>query len=105
MPKPVHEIRIGLIKATVRRTKTQSGLRHTVSIVRLYRNGDVWKESTRFGRDDIPAVRLALDKAYVWIYEHGNQMQGAQQQASSTKSEGVRPKPAGPSSVAQTNLP
>ena len=74
MPKPVHEIRLGLIKATVRRFRTRSGLRHTVSVVRLYRNGDLWKHSTRFGRDDIPAVRLALDKAYTWIFEHGNQV-------------------------------
>ena len=75
MPKPVHEIRLGLIKVTVRRSRTRSGLRHTVSVVRLYRNGDLWKHSTHFGRDDIPAVRLALDKAYTWIYQHGNQVQ------------------------------
>ncbi len=74
MPKPVHEIRRGLIKATVRRARTRSGLRHTVSVVRLYRNGDLWKHSTRFGRDDIPAVRLALDKAYMRICEHGRQV-------------------------------
>ena len=73
MAKPVFQLRIGLIKVTVRRSRTRSGLRHTVSVVRLYRNGDVWKQSTRYGRDDIPAVRLALDKAHTWIYQHGNQ--------------------------------
>ena len=35
-------------------------------MVRLYRNGDVWKESTRFGRDDLPLVKLVLDKAHTW---------------------------------------
>ena len=68
MAKPVYEIRIGLIKAIVRRAKTRNGPRHTVSVVRLYRNGDIWKQSSRFGRDDIPAVRLALDKAHTWIH-------------------------------------
>ncbi len=65
--RSVHEIRIGLIKACVWRKRTRSGLRHTVSVLRLYRNGDLWKESTRFGRDDLPVVRLALDHAHTWI--------------------------------------
>lgn len=62
-----HEFRYGLIKATVAARNTKSGTRYTVSIVRLYRNGDHWKESTRFGPDDIPLMRLVLDKAYGWI--------------------------------------
>lgn len=68
MATPVHEIRIGMMKARIWRKRTQAGLRHTVSVVRLFRNGDVWKESTRFGRDDIPLLRLVLDKAHAWIY-------------------------------------
>ena len=67
MAKPVHELRIGLIKARIWRKRTNSGSRHTISLVRLFRNGDVWKESTRFGRDNIPALRLALDLAHTWI--------------------------------------
>ena len=66
MSQPIQEIRIGLIKARVWRKRTRSGVRHTVSVVRLYRNGDVWKESTRFGRDDLPLVKLVLDKAHTW---------------------------------------
>ena len=69
--RSVHEIRIGLIKARVWRKRTRSGTRHTVSVVRLYRNGDLWKESTRFGRDDLPAVRLTLDQAHTWILQQG----------------------------------
>lgn len=67
--RPIHEIRKGLIKVRIWRKRTRSGLRHTVSIVRLFKNGDVWKESTRFSRDDIPLVRLVLDDAFTWIYE------------------------------------
>jgi hypothetical protein len=66
--KPAFELRRGLIKVRVWRKRTSSGLRHTVMVMRLYRNGDVWKESSRFGRDDIPLVRHVLDKAHTWIY-------------------------------------
>ena len=76
MTKPVHEIRIGLIKARIWRKRTRSGLRHSVSVARLYRNGDSWKESSRFGRDDLPTVRLALDWAHTWIFEQIQQSQG-----------------------------
>ena len=71
MPRQtVHEVRHALIKVRICRNRTRSGLRHTVAVTRLFRNGDVWKESTRFGRDDIPLIRLVLDKAYTWIFRH-----------------------------------
>ena len=71
MTSPAHEVRLGLIKATVRGRRTRSGVRYTVSVVRLYRDGDVWKESARFGRDDLPVVRLVLDKVHTWILQRG----------------------------------
>ncbi len=71
--QPVHVIRLGLIKVSVWRKRTRSGIRHAVTIARLYRNGDVWKQSSRYGRDDIPQVRLALDRAYEWIYRNGRE--------------------------------
>ena len=40
-----------------------------VSLVRLYKNGDVWKESTRFGRDDLLLVAKAADAAHSWIFD------------------------------------
>lgn len=67
--KPVHEIRFGLVKVRIWRKKTRDGIRHSVAVTRLFRNGDCWKESTRFGRDDIPVVRHALDAAHTWIYQ------------------------------------
>ena len=65
---PIYEVRRGLIVARVWRKRTRAGLRHTVTVVRLFRNGDVWKESSRFHRDDIPLVRLVLDEAHTWIF-------------------------------------
>lgn len=70
MPKTkatIHEFKYGLIKAIVAAKRTKAGTRYTVSVTRLYRNGDHWKQSSKFGADDIPAMRLALDRAYGWI--------------------------------------
>lgn len=72
MNSPVHTIRFGLIKACIWRNQTKSGERHSVSIVRLYKNGDVWKESTRFGRDDLPLIAKVSDQAHTWIYRQTN---------------------------------
>lgn len=66
---PVHVVRFGLIKACIWRNHTSSGDRHTITVVRLYRNGDVWKESTRFGRDDLPLVAKACDLAHTWLFQ------------------------------------
>lgn len=43
-------------------------MRYSLSVVRLFRNGDQWKESTRLGRDDLPVVRLVLDEAHSWMF-------------------------------------
>lgn len=71
MPKTkdsIHIIKCGLIKATIRVRCSKGKFRYTLGIVRLYKDGDCWKESKRFGPDDIPVMRLVLDKAYGWIW-------------------------------------
>ncbi len=60
--RPVHEIHYGLIKISVWRNQTKSGERHSVSVVRLYKDGESWRESGRFGRDDLLLVAKALTK-------------------------------------------
>ena len=67
MAKPALELRRGLIKVRIWQRRSKHGTRYSLSIVRLFRNGDQWKESTRLGRDDIPLVRLVLDEAYAWM--------------------------------------
>lgn len=75
MPRtPVHEFRRGFIKVRIWRKRTRDGLRHSIGMTRLFRNGDVWKESARFGRDDIPLLRLLLDEAHTWIYSHSERI-------------------------------
>lgn len=62
MTKPIVELRRGMIKVRVWRRKSRRG-GYSLSVVRLFRNGDQWKESSRLGRDDLPVVRLLLDEA------------------------------------------
>lgn len=78
MSKPALELRRGLIKVRVWQRRSGRGTRFTLSIVRLYRNGDQWKESTRLGRDDIPLVRLVLDEAYMWMLTNGRAQKESQ---------------------------
>lgn len=66
MSEPDLELRHGLIKVRVWRRKSKRR-GYSAALVRLYRNGDEWKESTRLGRDDIPVARLVLDEAYQWM--------------------------------------
>ena len=67
-PKPVHEIRFGAIKASIWENQTESGVRHNVTLSRLYRDGDSWKRSEAFGRDDLPLVVKVADLAHTWIF-------------------------------------
>lgn len=65
---PVHEVRLGRIKATIWENSTEHGVRHNVTLSRLYKDGDQWKESTSFGRDDLPLVMKVADKVHDWIF-------------------------------------
>ena len=75
--RSVHELRRGYLIVRIWRKKTRSGIRHTISVIRLFRNGDTWKESTRFGRTDIPLLRLLLNEAHTWIYSNVEQIRSA----------------------------
>jgi len=70
--KPANEIKLGRIKATIWANETSSGIRHNVSVERLYKDGDKWKTTTSFGRDDLPLVCKALDQAHTWILSEAN---------------------------------
>lgn len=68
-PRPVHEIRLGRIKAAIWENGTQNGTRHNVTLQRLYVDDEGnWNKSTSFGRDDLPLVGKVADLAHSWIY-------------------------------------
>jgi hypothetical protein len=70
--RPVHEVRMGRIKATIWENETREGTRHNVSLSRIYKDGEAWKDSTSFGRDDLPLVAKVADLAHSWVYENAN---------------------------------
>jgi hypothetical protein len=68
--KPVHEFRLGRIRVAIWANQSNSeGVWFNTSIVRLYKDGDKWKETTAYGRDDLPLVSKAADMAYDWIWK------------------------------------
>lgn len=64
---PVFELRMGLIKASVWENATKQGMNYAVTVIRLFKNGNEWKESTRFHRDDLLTVAKVMDLAHTWI--------------------------------------
>ena len=69
--QPVREIRYGYIKAVLWENETPNGMRYNVTVSRLYKDGDEWKESASFGRDDLLLLAKVLDRAHTWIFEQG----------------------------------
>lgn len=65
--RPAHEIRIGAVKAVIWANQTESGVFYNVNLSRLYKDGDDWKTSDSFRRDDLPLVAKLADKAFDWI--------------------------------------
>ena len=68
--KKIHEIRRGMLKVRVLIKHTRKRSQYSLDVLRLFKNGDQWKESRRFSRDDIPLLRLLLDEAHSWILIH-----------------------------------
>ena len=67
--RPVHEIRLGRVRASIWTNRGRGqGTWFNVSISRLYRDGNEWKTTTSFGRDDLPLVSKAAEMAYAWIW-------------------------------------
>lgn len=71
--RPVHEIRMGRIKAAIWENSTDNGTRHNVTVSRLYKDGEQWKDSSSFGRDDLPLVAKVVDQAHSWIFTEASE--------------------------------
>ena len=77
--RPVHEVRMGRVRAAIWENETQTGTRHNVTFSRLYKDGDDWKDSTSFGRDDLPLVEKVAALAHAWIYRSGQSGNGTRE--------------------------
>lgn len=67
--QPVQTYRYGKIKAAIWANETEHGTMYKVTFLRLYKDGDQWKNATSFGRDDLPLIAKLAHKAHSWIYE------------------------------------
>jgi hypothetical protein len=67
--KPAHEVRLGRIRAAIWLNQSEDeDVWFNVTLTRLYREGNQWKDSTSFRKDDLPVASKALDMAYAWIW-------------------------------------
>ncbi len=71
--KPIHEVRLGTIKAAVWRKETEVGVRYNVTFSRLYKDNDQWKSTESFGRDDLLVLGKVADQTHSWICAQGQE--------------------------------
>ena len=68
--KPVHEVRLGMIKAAIWKNDTENGgVRYSVNLQRIYKDGEEWKHTDYFGRDELLLLAKVADLAHTWICE------------------------------------
>ncbi len=66
-PEPIHEVRLGSIKAEVWKNESSNGVFYNTTFTRFYKDGDGWKTSDSFGRDDLFLVAKVAGRAHSWI--------------------------------------
>ncbi|MEZ6137004.1 MAG: hypothetical protein R3C53_19085 [Pirellulaceae bacterium] len=66
--KPIHRIRLGAVAASVFANSTEKGEFHRVQIERAYKDGEDWKYTKSFNRDDLLLVAKVADLAHSWIH-------------------------------------
>src|SRR5262245_26932588 len=73
--KPIHEVRVGKVKAVIWANQTENGVRHNVTLRRLFKRdtNSQWEQSDSFGRDDLPLVMEVTRQAWLWIFAHAGQ--------------------------------
>jgi hypothetical protein len=68
------------VRAAVWDNSTENGARFNLTLSRLYKNADgKWRDSSSFGRDDLPLVMKVCDLAMTWMYQsHATDSQEAE---------------------------
>ncbi|APZ95865.1 hypothetical protein [Fuerstiella marisgermanici] len=66
--QPVHRIRFGLVSAAIFRNTSSEGQDFfNTTFERAYRDGDDWKHTKSFRRDDLLVLAKLSDLAHTWI--------------------------------------
>lgn len=75
--KPIHEVRLGHVKAAVWKNETEAGVRYNTTFSRLYKDGENWSSTDSFGRDDLLLLSKVADNAHSWIFAQNQEENGA----------------------------
>jgi hypothetical protein len=68
--KPVHEIRLGKVRAAIWQNETEGGsIRHSVTFSRLYKEGENWRDSASFGRQELLLLVKVADLAHTYLHQ------------------------------------
>jgi hypothetical protein len=67
--KPAHEIRLNGVRASIWKNDTDKGPRYNTTFERSYRDGEEWKSSNSFGRDDLLTLGFVAQEALRWIIQ------------------------------------
>jgi len=62
-----HEIRVGLIKVSIFRKKAKDKPRYSFKLERLFRDGEVWRKSSRLDHSDLLVASKVLEMAFEWV--------------------------------------
>ena len=72
--KPVHQVRMGLIRAAIWANVNAGGTWYNVTFARLYKDGgNEWKSSDHYGRDDLLLLAKVADRVHSWIFQQQGQ--------------------------------
>ena len=66
--EPAHKIQLGNISVAIWENESEDQeVWFNVSVSRSYKDGDRWKDTSSFRRNDLPIVSKGVDLALMWI--------------------------------------
>jgi len=78
--RPIQTIRYGAVRAAIWRNVIDNGNAsravYNVTFSRSYRDGDTWKESNSFGRDDLLLLAKLANEAHTWRFQQRSEADG-----------------------------
>ncbi len=67
--KPVHSFRYGNVECSIWANNSNVGVFLNTRLVRVFRDGDQWGQSTSFEDRDLPSLMKAAADAHSWIQQ------------------------------------
>jgi hypothetical protein len=75
--RPVHEVRLGKIRASVWGNRTNGATWYTVTLSRLYRGKDgKWQQAESFGPEDMPVIAAIAAELTRWYLTQAEASEG-----------------------------